>query len=481
MDSTDEDTERAEELETLLAIYPELKQDENDQYKVSLDLDIELDQPINLRFVSQDGNPAEERRAVLTYLPLIKLSIILPQGYPSACSPEVSIQADPPWLPEAILSTLETMASDLWSSWGRIQIVYTYLDSLKDSAQTAFGLLPSPSSSITLDSSQYLPIMAYQARASKTRFDAQFFDCEVCLSTKPGSDCYKMSQCGHIFCQKCLRDFYSVHILEGDVYKVQCMAYNCHVTTMDGKKIYPTISPAELLQIPLDRTLVQRYADLKRKKKIEADQTTIYCPREWCQAPARSNRHPKMGAIESMTEMEDPNSIAAQLISVDLILTPAMVSKLPPPTKEEDRLTICESCTYAFCKTCKKSWHGPYLSCLSPTAQAAQNEADLASEDYVRKFTSECPTCCTRVQKHSGCNHMTCLQCRTHFCYLCGSWLDGADPYRHYNTSGRECFQRLFDLSEGDDADGVVEFVGARRWEMEAEDFAVVLAAAATT
>lgn len=32
----------------------------------------------------------------------------------------------------------------------------------------------------------------------------------------------------------------------------------------------------------------------------------------------------------------------------------------------------------------------------------------------------------------------------THFCYLCGSWLDASSPYKHFNDPKSPCNQLLF-------------------------------------
>ena len=66
---------------------------------------------------------------------------------------------------------------------------------------------------------------------------------------------------------------------------------------------------------------------------------------------------------------------------------------------------------------------------------------------------------------------MTCFQCRTHFCYLCGAWLDGENPYIHFTNGSSSCYQRLWELEEGDEGQAG-GFEGARRWEQEARRIA---------
>ena len=48
-------------------------------------------------------------------------------------------------------------------------------------------------------------------------------------------------------------------------------------------------------------------------------------------------------------------------------------------------------------------------------------------------------------------------------------------PYTHFNTRGTECYQRLFELEEGDEGQGPADgrgFAGQRRWEQMALDIA---------
>jgi E3 ubiquitin-protein ligase RNF14 len=459
MELSQEGDERETELAALLSIYPEMVCDKMDPYSVSLNLDIHLSDPIQIKVIDEDGNTNNQVNSFISDIPTVKVRIKLPKGYPSDRPPEVRLRSDPDWLSAEKLRSLEQEAIDLWESWGHVEVIFTYLDTLNEQGQDAFGLRDKAAgNAILLSGPKYLEIMSFQAKARKARFNQQTFSCEVCLAPKKGSDCYQMSRCGHVFCKKCIMDYYTSCIVEGDVNKVQCMAFGCFIPTATGKKMYPTIAPAELLQIPLARTIVQRYADMKRKKKMEADKTTVYCPRSWCQAPARSKKYPKLDDISQLTEAEDPDAISQP---------PAPTKASPAESNEDDRLAICESCSFAFCKRCSASWHGIYKRCKVELPTDEISAEEQASLDFIRKNTSECPTCLTGVQKSSGCNHMTCTSCRTHFCYLCGSWLSKDNPYKHYSVSGTDCYQQLFHLVEGDDGTGG-NFAGARRWENEA-------------
>ena len=246
----------------------------------------------------------------------------------------------------------------------------------------------------------------------------------------------------------CLQDYYNACITEGDIGSVKCTAPDCGKEPKEGlatDQIQPkngpkdrTLEPSELLQIPLEQDMVQRYIKLKRKKRLESDRTTVYCPRQWCQGPARTSKS-KPGQGEETEVTEEPQTYDRN----------APQERLPTPA---ERLAICEDCNFAFCKVCKASWHGEYFVCF-PRSQFELTAEERASEDYMKLHTQPCPTCDARAQKTHGCNHMICFKCDTHFCYLCGAYLDKANPYQHYNTVKNGCYMRLWELEGGDDGE----------------------------
>jgi len=83
-----------------------------------------------------------------------------------------------------------------------------------------------------------------------------------------------------------------------------------------------------------------------------------------------------------------------------------------------------------------------------------------ANDEWLKSNAQLCPQCETAIEKSMGCNHMTCTRCKTHFCYLCGNWIDRNNPYGHYNNVQSPCDQRLFD--------------GANIDMLDAEDFELI-------
>lgn len=170
------------------------------------------------------------------------------------------------------------------------------------------------------------------------------------------------------------------------------------------------------------------------------------------------------------------------------------------------RYRICPKCNFSFCLYCSATWHGPHTLCAFPqtsklvleylsypegSRQRADMEArrgktnlermvskwqeDEANKKWLENSTRACAGCGVRVKKSHGCNHMTCGRCGTHFCYRCGSsvscgsgpvatlsrarggpasevridlQIKPQDPYAHFRTPGRSCFEKLFDQEE---------------------------------
>lgn len=474
------DDERYEELSSIAAIFPEIKTDSTSAYRASLDIPVKPTTPLNVCFyqhpevgfpavltpptsldasevglgskakLGDDHSTADNERDVhvLAHLPPLSLEIELPEGYPSAKPPVFKLSTNPQWLPLWAVSKLLDDGTRLWEESGRSLVIYTYIDHLQQLAETAFGIDEASGGEIRLARELKIALLDFNNKAEREKFEHETFECGICLEPKKGTNCHRLLLCSHVFCVPCLQDFYNTCISEGDVEGVKCLAPDCGQgqNTLSGqtnthKKRDRTLSPSELLQIPLEQEIVQRYVFLKRKRKLEADKTTVYCPRKWCQGAARSKKHPK--PTDPMADdLEDSDEETEGLVFDPL----GDESQLPPMA---DRLAICEDCNYAFCCVCKKGWHGELMRCF-PRRQAELSAEEKATEDYLRLYTSACPTCDAPCQKRLGCNHMKCFKCDTHFCYLCSAWLSETNPYHHFNDLTSACFNRLWDLEGGD-------------------------------
>ena len=83
----------------------------------------------------------------------------------------------------------------------------------------------------------------------------------------------------------------------------------------------------------------------------------------------------------------------------------------------------CLVCHAVWCVQCRKG-HNASISCAR---FAEQEKADEEMRNLIDSgLVKQCPVCKNGVQKSQGCNHMTCISCRAHFCYVCGHQLNAA-------------------------------------------------------
>ncbi|KAF7543911.1 hypothetical protein G7Z17_g10360 [Cylindrodendrum hubeiense] len=485
----DDDDPRHVELETLEAIYPEIRRpNAKDLFTFEIELPVEPAAPVTVTFPaasastlpalnaagpSIDNAQPEVDSLKVSHLPALCLRISLPDGYPVDAPPQIVISTTPQWLAPETIKKLQDDGPRLWDEIGRDMVAFTYIDHVQQAAEDVFGAI-SPEGTLQVDPEHKLAVLDHDIKAKKAAFEKETFDCGVCLDPKKGTKCHKMLDCGHIFCLQCLQDFYNDAIKDGNLSTVRCLAPNCakersKVKDTDGqsskqtKKPKVTISPSELLQIGLSEDMVKRYVTLKYKTELESDKNTIYCPRQWCNGAARSKRHKKPEGLDfaETSDGESDHENKAGDTKLD-----EKSNKKAMKFNPADFLSVCEDCGFAFCGQCYQSWHGEFVRCHPRREKGQLSEEEKASLEYLQLHTSPCPTCNAPAQKTHGCNHMICSRCDTHFCYLCSAWLDPGNPYRHYNTQpgGKvtSCFMRLWELEGGDGDDVGLGFVGGR-------------------
>lgn len=82
----------------------------------------------------------------------------------------------------------------------------------------------------------------------------------------------------------------------------------------------------------------------------------------------------------------------------------------------ESRLFTCTVCLVAVCTACNVSHDG--LTCDEQRDLAAGGHKALQAVKEKLKI-KDCPECGSMIEKTFGCNHMTCLACKAHICWVC--------------------------------------------------------------
>ncbi|CAI5637104.1 unnamed protein product [Oreochromis niloticus] len=275
-------------------------------------------------------------------------------------------------------------------------------DSPQSEEQTLSGLFLTPSQTLLSH------ILIYDAAQKQKVFATTVFDCGVCFMDRLGSECVKLSPCGHVFCRACLCEFCTVQITEGNVRGVTCPQADCAGA--------PT--PAQVQSL-VGEKLFDRYDRLLLQNTLDSMSDVTYCPRTSCGSA--------------------------------VIL------------EKSSKAVLCSECGFAFCVTCKRTYHGleecetkkkhardalqTILKSLDlPQSQegvsALLNDYKHGSKERKRLLVSRygnmlvtlesnlndtwlannsrcCPHCFSRIEKNGGCDHMLCSQCGQDFNWCC--------------------------------------------------------------
>ncbi|XP_058591133.1 E3 ubiquitin-protein ligase RNF217 isoform X2 [Panthera onca] len=79
----------------------------------------------------------------------------------------------------------------------------------------------------------------------------------------------------------------------------------------------------------------------------------------------------------------------------------------------------CPTCQFVWCFKCHSPWHEG-VSCKE-YKKGDKLLRHWASEiEHGQRNAQKCPKCKIHIQRTEGCDHMTCSQCNTNFCYRCG-------------------------------------------------------------
>ena len=165
-------------------------------------------------------------------------------------------------------------------------------------------------------------------------------------------------KCEHYFCIECWIDYLKEKITNANVSKILCMQHGCG-TVLEGNFI------KKILEGHND--LIEKYDKFyQRKKMLEQSDKVKFCPIPDCEGYAE-----KTG---------------------------------------KSKYVKCNF-GHEFCFECGSAPHGK---------KKCEDMMDKEFEEWrSHKIVKRCPCCRMWTEKNEGCNHMTCVECKFQWCWLC--------------------------------------------------------------
>ena len=184
-------------------------------------------------------------------------------------------------------------------------------------------------------------------------------------------------KCGHYFCRDCWIDYLKEKITNANVLKILCMQHGCS-TILETKFIKNILEG--------NNELIEKYDKfLQRKKMLEQSDKIKFCPIPDCEGYAEK--------------------------------------------KEKSKYVKCNF-GHEFCFECGNAPHGD---------KECEEMIDKDFEEWrSHKIVKRCPGCRMWTEKNEGCNHMTCVECKFQWCWLCQKQY----TYKHFEEGS--CFGLQF-------------------------------------
>ena len=209
----DSEDERAIELSSISAIYPEIVIDPSNPFSASIVICIEPLEPLAITFSPRVDeappdvltppipNSIEETHFLgrdfhiqritsgglvqdvylLSHLPPLNLKVRLPDGYPTEKPPIFEVQTESSWLPEVTLEELRAAGHTIWEDMGRWQVVFSYIDFLREAAERSFDLKNHVGELLEMPQNLQIALLDFDYQAKRRKFERETFECGVCL------------------------------------------------------------------------------------------------------------------------------------------------------------------------------------------------------------------------------------------------------------------------------------------------------------
>uniref|UniRef100_A0A8D0L6M1 E3 ubiquitin-protein ligase RNF217 n=1 Tax=Sphenodon punctatus TaxID=8508 RepID=A0A8D0L6M1_SPHPU len=182
------------------------------------------------------------------------------------------------------------------------------------------------------------------------------------------------------------------------------------------------IKPLSCCKKPVCEECLKRYLS----SQVQLGQADIKCPITECSeyldetAVLYSLPHDDIIKYKYFLELSRIDSSTKQCPQCKHFTTFRRRGHIPTPTKLENKYKIqCPTCQFVWCFKCHSPWHEG-VNCKE-YKKGDKLLRHWANEiEHGQRNAQKCPKCKIHIQRTEGCDHMTCSQCNTNFCYRCG-------------------------------------------------------------
>ncbi|KAL4506736.1 hypothetical protein ABPG72_001157 [Tetrahymena utriculariae] len=201
-----------------------------------------------------------------------------------------------------------------------------------------------------------------QQQQQHANVDGKFKTCDICCNEKLENQFYIRQSCSHEICKTCIVDYLNFKIDNSQVEQIKCFNSNCK----------EDISSSEVESIMQGlEAKIQKYHRILNRNKILKNPNNKFCTKPDC---------------EGYITLDSSSSQPFQL---------------------------CNVCQTEICVKCFSQWH-PRVSC-------SQNMEKNIQKYIEKNVVQLCPNCKIKIEKMTGCNHITCSFCKHEWCWLCKS------------------------------------------------------------
>ena len=120
---------------------------------------------------------------------------------------------------------------------------------------------------------QIIPISTEQSPLSNQQ-NFNYFQCPICFSYDFEDKLLQLTECGHIFCRSCIKDYLETEIASFKVLKIKCPQEDCQYNLKEN-----------LIGKILDKETFENYQRLVLQKMSHRTSAIKYCPKPGCLKP----------------------------------------------------------------------------------------------------------------------------------------------------------------------------------------------------